>query len=53
MGYRLESVERVVQEVLRLTRINDLAIEDPPMDQIVQAIYADAESTPAPEALAP
>ncbi|MEE2703379.1 MAG: ATP-binding cassette domain-containing protein [Myxococcota bacterium] len=47
------SVERVVQEVLRLTRINDLAIEDPPMDQIVQAIYADAESTPAPEALAP
>ena len=37
-------IETVVHEVLRVTRLNDLAIEDPPMDEIVQAIYSDADS---------
>jgi ABC-2 type transport system ATP-binding protein len=44
LDVRRTGVERVVQEVLRLTRIDDLCIEDPPMEEIVQAIYAKAES---------
>ena len=41
------SVERVVQHVLRATRLQDLTVEDPPMEEIVQAIYARAEAAPA------
>ncbi len=36
-------VERLVQEVLRRGRVHDLTIEDPPMDEIVQAIYLGAQ----------
>ena len=53
LDLRETSVERVVQQVLRLTGINDLAIEDPPMDQIVRTIYADAERTQSSEVRAP
>ena len=36
------SVERVVQALLAQTSLSDLSIEDPPMEEIVQAIYARA-----------
>ncbi len=36
------SVERVVQALLAQTSLTDLSIEDPPMEEIVQAIYARA-----------
>lgn len=39
---RRTGIERVVQEVLRCSRIDDLCVEDPPMEEIVQAIYANA-----------
>ena len=42
------SVERVVQHVLRETRLQDLTVEDPPMEEIVQAIYARAEASAPP-----
>ena len=35
-------VERVVAAVLRAGQLQDLTVEDPPMDEIVQAIYAGA-----------
>jgi ABC-2 type transport system ATP-binding protein len=35
-------VEAVVQAVLRATQVQDLTVEDPPMDEIVQAIYQSA-----------
>ena len=37
-------VEAVVRAVLASARIHDLSVEDPPMEAIVQAIYAGAES---------
>jgi ABC-2 type transport system ATP-binding protein len=40
---RSVSVEQVVQSILAQTALDDLSIEDPPMDEIVQAIYARAE----------
>jgi ABC-2 type transport system ATP-binding protein len=36
------SVEALLQEVLRTLQVQDLTIEDPPMDEIVQAIYREA-----------
>jgi ABC-2 type transport system ATP-binding protein len=41
---RAISVERVVQVLLAQTALEDLSIEDPPMEEIVQAIYARAEA---------
>jgi ABC-2 type transport system ATP-binding protein len=38
------SVEKVVSALLALTSVEDLSIEDPPMEEIVQAIYARAEA---------
>lgn len=35
-------VDRVVAEALRTLRLHDLSVEDPPMDEIVKAIYAGA-----------
>jgi ABC-2 type transport system ATP-binding protein len=42
-------VEQVVQALLAKTTLQDLTIEDPPMDEIVRAIYAQAD--PRGEAL--
>jgi ABC-2 type transport system ATP-binding protein len=39
------TVEQVVQALLAQTTLQDLSIEDPPMDEIVRAIYARAEPT--------
>ncbi len=36
-------VEAVVQAALNASRLHDLTVEDPPMEEIIQAIYADAE----------
>ncbi len=36
-------VERVVQAALAASRLQDLTVEDPPMEEIIRAIYADAE----------
>ena len=36
-------VEAVVQAALRASRLHDLTVEDPPMEEIIQEIYADAE----------
>jgi ABC-2 type transport system ATP-binding protein len=44
------SVERVVQCLLAQTALDDLSIEDPPMEEIVQAIYARAEGGRDPDA---
>ena len=41
-------VEQLVQELVRSTRLQDLSIEDPPMDEIVRAIYRRAESGSTP-----
>jgi ABC-type uncharacterized transport system ATPase subunit len=35
-------IEAVVQAALKASRLNDLTVEDPPMEEIVQAIYASA-----------
>ncbi len=35
-------VETVVQAVLAASRLHDLTVEDPPLDEIVQAVYASA-----------
>jgi ABC-2 type transport system ATP-binding protein len=35
-------VEAVVQKALAATRLEDLSVEDPPMEEIVQAIFASA-----------
>ena len=40
-------VETVIQAVMRASRLHDLSVEDPPMEEIVQAIYADAEEARA------
>jgi len=40
---RLATVEQVVQELLAQSSLEDLSIEDPPMEEIVQAIYAQAD----------
>ena len=39
------SVEQVVQALLARTTLEDLSIEDPPMDEIVRAIYARGASS--------
>jgi len=39
-------VEAVVQAALRTARLRDLTVEDPPMEEIVKAIYASAEGRP-------
>jgi ABC-2 type transport system ATP-binding protein len=39
------AVEQVVQALLAQTTLQDLSIEDPPMDEIVRAIYQGADST--------
>jgi ABC-2 type transport system ATP-binding protein len=39
---RATSIDAVVQAVLREGAVQDLTVEDPPMDEIVQAIYQDA-----------
>jgi ABC-2 type transport system ATP-binding protein len=39
-------VEQVVQAALQASRLRDLTVEDPPMEEIVQAIYASAEAQP-------
>jgi ABC-2 type transport system ATP-binding protein len=36
-------VEQVVSAALRASRLRDLTVEDPPMEEIVKAIYAEAE----------
>ncbi len=36
-------VESVVQAALRASKLHDLSVEDPPMEEIVQAIYASAD----------
>ena len=41
------SVERVVQSLLAQGHLDDLSIEDPPMEEIVQAIYDRAEGRSA------
>ena len=40
-------VEAVVNAVLERSRLRDLTIADPPMDEVVQAIYRQADSPPA------
>ncbi len=40
-------VEVVVQAVLHASRLHDLTVEDPPLEEIVQAIYASADRGPA------
>jgi ABC-2 type transport system ATP-binding protein len=40
----LTPVERVVAAVLRAGQLQDLNVEDPPLDEIVQAIYASART---------
>ena len=47
---RVIPVERVVQALLAQTALDDLSIEDPPMEEIVQAIYARAEGEAEGEA---
>jgi len=37
-------IEAVVQAALKASRLRDLTVEDPPMEEIVQAIYASAET---------
>jgi len=37
-------IEQVVQAALKASRLRDLTVEDPPMEEIVQAIYASAEA---------
>jgi ABC-2 type transport system ATP-binding protein len=39
----LTPVEAVVQAALRAGRLHDLTVEDPPMEEIIREIYADAE----------
>ena len=39
----LVPIERLVQAALRSHHLQDLTIEDPPMDDIVEAIYARAD----------
>jgi hypothetical protein len=44
-------VDAVVQAALSKSRLEDLTVEDPPMEEIVKAIYASAEAgarAPAP-----
>ena len=49
-------IEAVVQAALSASRLDDLSVEDPPMEEIVKAIYAAAEAaspspvTPTPSA---
>jgi len=40
----LTPIEQVVQAAMRASRLRDLTVEDPPMEEIVQAIYASAEA---------
>ncbi len=37
------AVEAVVQAALQASRLHDLTVEDPPMEEIIQAIYSDAD----------
>ena len=41
------TIEAVVQAVLRETRLKDLTVEDPPMDEIVRSIYQQAQLKPS------
>jgi len=43
----LTPVEAVVGAVLERSRLRDLTIADPPMDEVVQAIYRQADDRPA------
>ena len=40
-------VDAVVQAALRATTLHDLTVQDPPMDEIVQAIYREADAPAA------
>ena len=37
-------IESVVQAAMNASRLHDLTVEDPPMEEIVQAIYASADA---------
>jgi ABC-2 type transport system ATP-binding protein len=39
-------IEAVVQAAMKASRLRDLTVEDPPMEEIVKAIYAEAEGRP-------
>ena len=41
---KVTPVEAVVQAALRASRLRDLTVEDPPMEEIVKAIYASADA---------
>lgn len=43
-------VEAVVAAAIRETTVHDLTVADPPMDEIVQTIYREAEAPPPPRA---
>jgi ABC-2 type transport system ATP-binding protein len=45
---RLAAVEQVIQALLAQTTLQDLSIEDPPMDEIVRAIYERAAPSAGP-----
>jgi ABC-2 type transport system ATP-binding protein len=44
---RVTPVARVVEAALAGSTLHDLTVEDPPLEEIVQAIYASTASTPA------
>lgn len=46
-------VELVVQTALAEARLRDLTVEDPPMDEVIQTIYARAEREPRAEGSPP
>jgi ABC-2 type transport system ATP-binding protein len=41
-------IERVIQTLLRSGGVRDITIEDPPMDEIVRALYRGASAEPEP-----
>jgi ABC-2 type transport system ATP-binding protein len=41
---KVTPVEAVVQAAMSASRLHDLTVEDPPMEEIVQAIYASADA---------
>ncbi len=41
-------IDKVVQAAMDASRLRDLTVEDPPMEEIVQAIYAEADGDGAP-----
>ncbi|HEX3774741.1 MAG TPA: ATP-binding cassette domain-containing protein [Polyangiaceae bacterium] len=46
---RVSPIAKVVESALALANLQDLTIEDPPLEQIVQAIYAGTSLRPEPE----